>query len=69
MLACFTRRFYKVLNGAKPRDIDQKWQDPPKIAINLKVAEIIGYDPPVDIMMAADEIYEQILDPAGHVAE
>lgn len=59
----------KVLNGAKPRDIDQKWQDPPKIAINLKVAEIIGYDPPVDIMMAADEIYEQILDPAGHVAE
>jgi ABC-type uncharacterized transport system substrate-binding protein len=59
----------KVLNGAKPRDIDQKWQDPPKIAINLKVAEIIGYDPPVDIMMAADEIYEQILDPAGHIAE
>lgn len=59
----------KVFNGAKPRDIDQKWQDPPKIAINLKVAELIGYDPPVDIMMAADEIYEQVFDAAGHIAE
>jgi len=59
----------KVFNGAKPRDIDQKWQDPPKIAINLKVAELIGYDPPVDIMMAADEIYEQIDDPKGAMIE
>ncbi len=53
----------RILNGASPRDLNQSWQDPPKIALNLKVAEIIGYDPPVDIMMAADEIYEAISKP------
>ena len=53
----------KILNGAKPRDINQCWQAPQKIAMNLKVAEIIGYDPPVDIMMASDEIYETIAPP------
>jgi len=55
----------RILNGAKAREIDQRWQDPPKIALNLKVAEIIGYAPPVDIMMAADEIYEDIASKEG----
>ncbi len=50
----------KIFNGAKPRELTQIWQAPPKIAMNLKVAEIIGFDPPVDIMMASDEIYETI---------
>jgi ABC-type uncharacterized transport system substrate-binding protein len=50
----------KILNGAKPRDIDQRWSAPPKIALNLKEAEIIGFDPPVDILIASDEIYEDI---------
>lgn len=53
----------RILNGAKARALSQEWQDPPKIALNLKVAEIIGYDPPVDIMMAADEIFEDIKKP------
>ncbi|MCF8480719.1 MAG: hypothetical protein K9H25_09825 [Rhodospirillum sp.] len=50
----------KIFNGAKPRDIDQRWSAPPKIALNLKEAEIIGFDPPVDILIASDEIYEDI---------
>jgi ABC-type uncharacterized transport system substrate-binding protein len=50
----------KVLNGAKPREIPQIFEEPPKIAINIKTAEIIGYDPPVDVMLAADEIFQQI---------
>ena len=53
----------KVLNGAKPRDIAQIFEEPPKIAINIKTAEIIGYDPPVDVMLAADEIYQNIETP------
>jgi ABC-type uncharacterized transport system substrate-binding protein len=53
----------KVLNGAKPRELDQVFEDPPKIAINLKTAEIIGYDPPVDVLGAADEIYQEIIPP------
>lgn len=49
----------KIFNGAKPRDLDQVFEDPPKIAINLKTAIEIAYDPPVDILGAADEIYRQ----------
>ncbi len=50
----------KIFNGAKPRDLEQVFEDPPRIAINLQAAQIIGYDPPVDLLGAADEIYEQI---------
>jgi ABC-type uncharacterized transport system substrate-binding protein len=54
----------KVLNGVKPRDIGQIFEEPPKIAINLKTAEIIGYNPPVDVMLAADEIFQEIETPS-----
>ena len=50
----------KILNGAKPRSISQIWSDPQKIAINLETAKRISYDPPFDIMAAADELYERI---------
>ncbi len=50
----------KVLNGAKPRELTQEFESPKKIAINFAVAEIISYDPPVDILAAADEIYTEI---------
>ncbi|MFP4236000.1 MAG: ABC transporter substrate-binding protein [Desulfonatronovibrio sp.] len=50
----------RILNGAKPRDLEQKWVAPPKIAINLKTAEIIGFNPPFDVLAAADDIFEDI---------
>ncbi len=50
----------KIFNGAKPRQLPQIFEGPPKIAINLKTAEIIGYDPPVDVLSAADEIFQEI---------
>ena len=50
----------RILNGAKPREIKQIWKAPPKIALNLKTAQTIGFDPPVDILMASDEIYETV---------
>jgi ABC-type uncharacterized transport system substrate-binding protein len=56
----YAKTISKVFNGAKPRDIDQIFEEPPKIAINLKTAEIIGYNPPVDVMLAADEIFQEI---------
>jgi len=63
----YVGRFYaetiaKVLNGAKPRELKQVFESPPKIAINLETAELIGYDPPVDILGAADEIFQKIED-------
>lgn len=50
----------KILNGAKPRQLVQVFESPPKIAINLATADAIGYEPPVDIIGAADEIFEEI---------
>ncbi len=51
----------KIFNGAIPRDIEQKWTAPPKIAVNLRTSEIIGFNPPFDVLAAADEMYEQII--------
>lgn len=48
----------RIFNGALPRELSQLWVDPPKIALNLSTARRIGFDPPVDILLAADEVYE-----------
>ena len=47
----------EIFNGAKPRNLDQLFEDPPRIAVNTGTARIIGYDPPVEILNMADEIY------------
>ncbi len=59
----YARSIAKIFNGAKPGQLDQVFEDPPKIAINLKTAELIGYDPPVDVLGTADEIYQDIVQP------
>lgn len=53
----------KIFNGAKPRDLDQVFEEPISISINLKTAEAIGYEPPLDVMAIADEIYYKIEKP------
>lgn len=50
----------KIFNGAKPGELDQVFKEPLSIAINLKTAELIGYDPSVDVIGAADQIFEEI---------
>ncbi len=50
----------KIFNGAQPGELPQLFEEPPKIAINIKTAEVIGFNPPVDIMLAADEIFNDI---------
>jgi ABC-type uncharacterized transport system substrate-binding protein len=55
--------FAKVFNGARPNELDQLFQEPAKIAINLKTSEIIGFDPPIVLLGAADEIYRDITPP------
>lgn len=51
----------KIFNGASPRDLEQVFEDPMRIAINLAEAQVIGYDPPIDILTAADVIFQDIL--------
>lgn len=53
----------RIFNGATPRELPQEWSAPPKIALNLAAAERIGFDPPVDLLLASDEIYETIAGP------
>jgi len=55
----------RILNGALPRDLVQRWSAPPKIALNLAAAERIGFDPPVDLLLASDEIYDSIIGPGN----
>lgn len=50
----------KVLNGAKPRQLTQLFEEPASIAINLKTAELIGLYLYADVLAAADEIYREI---------
>jgi ABC-type uncharacterized transport system substrate-binding protein len=50
----------KIFNGAKPRDLEQLFEDPPRIAINLKSAQTIGYDPAIDVLGFSDEVFENI---------
>ena len=51
------RKIAQICNGATPRKLPILFEDPAKIAINLKTAQQIGFDPPVDILGAADEIF------------
>lgn len=53
----------RILNGALPRSLTQRYSSPPKIALSLAAAERIGFDPPVDLLLASDEIYDRILEP------
>ena len=50
----------KVFNGAQPNQLNQLYEEPPKIALNLKTAEIIGYDPPIVLLGATDEFFDEI---------
>ncbi len=54
----------KIFNGAKARDLDQVFEDPKQIAINMKTAEKINFVVPPIFLKIADEIYKDI-----HVAD
>ncbi len=53
----------QILNGAKPRQLKQVFEETPSIAINLKTAEIVGLYLYADILAAADTIYREIKNP------
>ncbi|WP_245600956.1 ABC transporter substrate-binding protein [Marinobacterium jannaschii] len=53
----------QIIAGAQPGDIAQLFEEPPKIVINLKTAELVGFDPPLLLLGAADEIYREIYAP------
>lgn len=50
----------KILQGTSPRQLPQVFENVPHIALNLEVARKIGYQPPFEILLVADEIYQSI---------
>jgi ABC-type uncharacterized transport system substrate-binding protein len=52
--------FAQILNGAKPRNLPQIFEEPLAIAINLETARRIGFRFPLDILAGAKKIYEHI---------
>lgn len=48
----------RIFNGAKPRELSQIWIDPARISLNLETARAIGFNPPVDVLIAADDVYK-----------
>lgn len=58
-------RFYaetiaKIFNGAKPGNLNQIFEDPMKLTMNLKTAERIGYQPPPELLEIMSETYNTI---------
>jgi len=50
----------KIFNGAKPRDLNQIFEEAPNLAINLKTAEKVGLYLYAEVLAASDEIYREI---------
>lgn len=57
-----TDRVLRMLKGEKPRELNMIFNITPSIAVNLKEAELIGFDIPVDILGSADEVFNEIVE-------
>jgi ABC-type uncharacterized transport system substrate-binding protein len=49
-----------VIKGKKARQVDQVFEPELGLAVNLKTAMDIGWNPPLEILAAVDEIYQQV---------
>lgn len=50
----------KVMQGTKPRDLEQVFENSPNIILNLAVARAIGYQPRFEILLVADEVFQEL---------
>ena len=46
------------MDGILPRALSQKFQSPILIAINLGTAALMGWNPPLEILLTVDEFYD-----------
>jgi len=53
----------QVFNNAKPRKLNQIFEEDQKLAININTAEKLGLYLHADILAAADEFYQEIENP------
>lgn len=57
----YAEKIAKILNGATPRQLKQRYRTPTSIALNLKVAENLGWEIPLEVLAAVDEFYQEII--------
>jgi len=50
----------KILQGEKARNFPIVFAPGPRLAVNLAAAKKIGWDPPIDILASADQVYNEI---------
>lgn len=48
----------RIFNGASPGELNQVFDDPKQIAINLQTAKLIDFKPPKGLIKAADKIFK-----------
>ncbi len=53
----YAQTIARIFNGASPGDLPLVFEDPFRLAINMKTAKIIGYTPTTEIMQATDEVF------------
>ena len=50
----------EIMRGTKPRDLLQTFATTLDIAVNMRMAMLIGWDPPLGVLAAVDEIYQEV---------
>lgn len=49
-----------IAEGKKPREVNQIFESIISLTLNLKTATIIGWNPPLELLIAIDEFYQDI---------
>lgn len=54
------RQIVDIVGGAKPRSLNQVYGGIISLAMNLRMATLIGWNPPLELLIAVDEFYQEI---------
>lgn len=49
-----------ILKGARPRELSPVFESPVSMALNLFMATLIGWNPPLEVLAAVDEFYQDM---------
>ncbi len=50
----------EIIQGASPRSLNQIYNSIVSLALNLRVATLIGWNPPLELLIAVDEFFQEI---------
>lgn len=64
LIPFFSESIGKILNGARPRDLNQIFKGPLELAVNLEAARLTGYTVPPNVLKIANTVYHRIETPS-----